>query len=336
MSYRLFLFLARRCTLNAITVLQSTEIQPGADILALSEKWLAQLELRVASGEMAASTRQTYARGWGKFVAWLLARQIVQLTGDDIQTWLGELKKANSAAAVNVWFAGVKSFFAWAMRSRLLLFNPTSGIQGARRSGASRRHKRDVLTYEEVRRVLAIPDRTTPAGARNYAILCLMAYTGARTIEVHRADLADLRTEGGRLVLHVQGKGRLESDELIVVVNADLEDALHSWVATRRKKPGALFTSLSMRNKNGRLSARAIRRIVKNSYLAAGVVGDRKTTHSLRHTAITNAVKHGAPIQKVSHMARHTRLETTMIYYHEIDRLSDPAEGYIDYENQVR
>ncbi len=41
-------------------------------------------------------------------------------------------------------------------------------------------------------------------------MLCLMAYTAARQIELHRADLADLRTISGHLVLAVQGKGRGE------------------------------------------------------------------------------------------------------------------------------
>ena len=81
-----------------------------------------------------------------------------------------------------------------------------------------------------------------------------------------------------------------------------------------------------------RLSLRSIRRIVKQAYRLAGVRGEGKTSHSLRHTAITSAIRHGAPLPKVQSMARHANLNTTMIYYHEVDRVEDPAEGYVDYE----
>jgi site-specific recombinase XerD len=39
----------------------------------------------------------------------------------------------------------------------------------------------------------------------------------------------------------------------------------------------------------------------------------------------------GAPVQKVQSMARHKNIDTTMIYYHEVDRLTNPAEDFINY-----
>jgi len=45
-----------------------------------------------------------------------------------------------------------------------------------------------------------------------------MLYTAARTIEVHRADVNDLTTQGGKLVLLVQGKGHIEKDDMLVLV----------------------------------------------------------------------------------------------------------------------
>jgi integrase len=70
--------------------------------------------------------------------------------------------------------------------------------------------------------------------------------------------------------------------------------------------------------------------IVKGYFQAAGVHGN-KTTHSLHHTAISKAILKGAPVQKVQSMARHKNIDTTMIYYHEVDRLTNPAEDFINY-----
>ncbi len=95
------------------------------------------------------------------------------------------------------------------------------------------------------------------------------------------------------LVLDVAGKGRNEADELLVIANADAQTTIHDWLSARGDEPGPLFVSFSPRSRGSRLSMRAIRGIVKAAYKAAGVRGKRKTTHSLRHTAITKAIHNG-------------------------------------------
>jgi integrase len=77
--------------------------------------------------------------------------------------------------------------------------------------------------------------------------------------------------------------------------------------------------------------------MVKERFRLAGVVGDRKTTHSLRHGAITNAIrqalKTGRSPLAVKGFARHQSMDTTLGYYHEVGRLDDPLEDIIDYSN---
>jgi integrase len=82
------------------------------------------------------------------------------------------------------------------------------------------------------------------APAHDRAILTLMAYTALRTVEVHR-------TETGKLVLTVQGKGRRSKDEIVVIDNPEAVEALYAWLAQRGDAPGPLFTSMSDRNKAG-------------------------------------------------------------------------------------
>ena len=96
-------------------------------------------------------------------------------------------------------------------------------------------------------------------------------------------------------------------------------------------KPEPLFVSFSNRSNGQGLSGGALRLIVKTAYRQAGITSERKTAHSLPHTAITKAIQRGAKPIKVQSMARHKSLDTTMIYYHELDRLEDPAEDYIRY-----
>jgi site-specific recombinase XerD len=301
-------------------------------IEALIHDWQAHLALQVDSGEISPATQAAYARGWNKFWSWLVEQEPQPVDNQTIRRWTAGLRGAGiKPNSINVWLAGVRAFFAWAVAARRIAIDPTAGVRGAKRKGTAKGHLRQALTDAEVRRVLAIPERDKPLGRRDYAILALKAYTGLRDIELQRADLADLRTRGGRMVLYVQGKGRDEKDEFAVIAHPDAEDALYDWLAARGEQPGPLFPSLSNHANGERLTLRSIRRIVKNAFRLAGVHGAGKTSHSLRHTAITSAIRHGAPLPKVQSMARHASLNTTMIYYHEVDRVEDPAEGYVDY-----
>jgi site-specific recombinase XerD len=311
------------------------EVEPAGDVRDLVSKWHRSLDLQVSAGELAATSATTYRRGLEKFLGWAAERGSV--TDDTIREWKAALlAEGRKPGTVNTWLAGVRAFFEWAVSARRLPYNPAASVKGASRKGTSTKHKRDTLTDDEVRRVMAAPDATTNQGKRDCAILATMAYTAARTSDLQRADLDDLRTEQGRLVLHVRGKGHSEADELIVIAHPQAAEALHDWLSARGDKPGPLFVSYSNNNQQGRLSLPAYRAMWLRVKAAAGVRGHMKTLHSLRHTAISNAIRHGAPVQKAQAMARHANIQTTMIYYHEADRLDNPAEEFIRYNGDAR
>ena len=306
------------------------QITKPLDLEGLVNAWKDNLSLRVEAADIKQDTAITYLRGVKKFVIWLGGERP---TADIILTWKAELLKANNKiSSVNAWLAGLRSFFGWLAERGEIPFNPTQAIKGAKRRGANDAHSRELLTDREVTRLLAQPDRNTKEGVRDYAMLNIMLYTGARGIELHRADIGDLRTYDGALIFQAQGKGHDEKGDMLILTS-QVESAVRDWLAIRGKAGNALFISCSNKTKGERLSRRALRGIVRAYMDSAGIQGN-KTTHSLRHTAITNAIKHGAPIQKVKGMSRHASLDTLMIYYHEVDRLTDPAERYISYSSE--
>ena len=319
---------------NAIALTyQSTELTEAINTERLSQllsQFNQAMDLRVRAQEIASNTAQAYARGAERFIQWQALNGSGSGLADTIREWKAAMIESGSKpSAINTWLAGVRALFAYATESGLILSNPASTIKGATRKGTKKRHARESLTDLEARRLLAMPDTGTAQGKRDAAILSVMLYTAARGVELHRADLADLQTQNGRLVLFVQGKGHGEKDDFIVISHA--EAALMDWLGVRGSKPGALFCSLSNRSAGQRLSLQAYRAMIKDYMRLAGVQGN-KSTHSLRHTAITKAITEGVPLHKVSKgLARHASMDTTMIYFHELDRLSDPAEDYIKY-----
>lgn len=304
------------------------------DLYILIDEWLSIVEKEVLSGDKSKTTMTTYKVGIGKFADWIQSG--VNVTPTVVLDWKASLiqdgRKPNTA---NTWLAGVRSFFSWATANGKLPYNPAEFVRGSKRKGSSKKHLKETLTDVEMIRVLSQPDKKTDVGKRDLAIMSLMAYTAARSVEVREANKSDLKTKSGHLVLPIRGKGHSDVDEILVIAHPDAEAALYDWLSVRGEGgDDALFVSMSNRSIGKRLSLRSIREIVKSYFSMAGVSGVTKTTHSLRHTAITSAITHNAPIQKVQSMARHSNISTTMIYYHEADRVENPAENFIKYDDR--
>ncbi len=91
-----------------------------------------------------------------------------------------------------------------------------------------------------------------------------------------------------------------------------------------------LFASLSDRNRGQRLTARSVSQIVKEGLRGIGLNSGRLTAHSLRHTAITLSLQGGASIQEAQALGRHSSVDTTLIYAHNINRIAHAPERKID------
>lgn len=157
--------------------------------------------------------------------------------------------------------------------------------------------------------------------------MVLMITAGLRTIEVIRADIEDLRTVGDSAALFIQGKGKDEKTDYVKVAEP-AEDAIRAYLKARGaaepKQP--LFASEANRNSGERLTTRSVSRIVKEALIEAGFDSDRLTAHSLRHTAATLNLLNGGSLAETQQLLRHTSINTTMIYNHQLDRAKNNSE----------
>lgn len=307
------------------------------DLLA---DWKIVNDRRVRAGQISRATANTYEQGVGRFLAWCRERNVKGVMPATVEEWIAELRAAGlKAGSINTWLFSLKAFFEWAVSEGHSPVNPVAGIKSLALRG-KRQHKRGVLSDDEVVALFKTFDPDKLTDLRNRAIVAVMAFAALRSVEVHRLNLGNLRTSANRIALDIHGKGREEAGETVYLLDRAAIGYLRAWLAKRGKgKPDdPVFTSLSNRTMRGRISLASIRHIVVTCYQQAGVVigvGDRrKTTHSLRHTAITAALRGGAAIQKVSRFARHGSIDTTMIYAHELDREANPAEASIHYDAQ--
>ncbi len=312
------------------------ELAPSIDIYKARGAWLQHLER-----EFSPATEESYRRSFDHFLVWCEFQdppvEIPLCSPKEIRAWRDALAEDYSPSTISLRISGVRSFFQYAIERGAPIDNPTRDVKvrGGSPSG-KRRHKRDELTDDELRSVLATCEGRGPLKIpslidyRDKAILTLMAYCGLRTIEIHRINIGDLETKDGRRILWVWGKGRAEPDDF-VVLPAPAEEPLREWIARRPIEGGPIFISLSKKNRSDRLGLRGLRQMIRGRYLKCDIRSSSKTAHSLRHSAISRAIRGGATPIQVQAMARHSDIKTTIGYYHEKNRIQNPAEDLISY-----
>ena len=305
--------------------------RPGFDssrLRALSEEYRDYLRAE----DHTSSSVTTYAKELERFLSWLEANP--QAIGRETFLQYREaLKSRYAPSSVNLAMVGIRKYLNWLYDIGEIPNNPALGVKGIRQRGRGKTHKKDALTPGEVRRLLGLIPTDSAIGARDKALIGVMLFGGLRTIEVRRALIGHYRTRQNRRILLLQGKGKAEAGDYIVIV-PELEEILSHWLAYHPKgsDPKApLFCSLSRRTYGEALSSSGIRRMVKERFREAGIRDLSKTTHSLRHSAISAVIRGGGTLLQAQTFARHESPETTQIYIHESDRLENPPELLIQY-----
>lgn len=283
--------------------------------------------------DISVSSRETYSRSLKQFISWLSETgkdsRLDLLQREDIlayKDYLAAQKK--SSYTVTLYLTAVRKLYQW-LESRKTYPDITRGIKGAKKPKGFRK---DTLSTDQLREALVSMERQSLEGLRDYAIFNLMARTGLRDIEVSRAQLKDIRQETGQAVLWIQGKGRDSKDDFVLLTEDALKPVkLYLQARGALQDDQALFCSHSDRNTGQALTSRSISRIIKTALRNIGLDDKRLTAHSLRHTAITLSIKGGASLQQAQAMARHTDPKTTMIYFHNLDRIQAGAEKCINF-----
>jgi integrase/recombinase XerD len=302
-------------------------VQPISDqnTLVLSPDYQSIIERFLAAHDIKPKSKETYRRALRQFFVYLEANGGVQPTRETLIAYKAYLiNKDLSAYTVSAYIIALRKLFQWT-ESEHLYANIASTIKGQKKP---RGFKKDALSVKQARKLLT----ETITGARDYALVNLLVRTGLRTVEAERADIEDIRQQGEQAVLFIQGKGRDSKDDLVMLTDETLEP-IRAYIAMRGrgvKDNSPLFISHSDRNYGERLTTRSISRIVKDKLAASGLNDRRLSAHSLRHTAVTFSLIGGATIQEAQTLARHSDINTTLIYAHNLDRLSKAPELKID------
>lgn len=272
----------------------------------------------------------TYIR---QFAKWLSDNGITQPQRDDVRAYRDHLASSGLSAGTQAqYLRAVKHFFKWTAAEGIYP-NISENVHGAKVRQDI--HRKDALERSAVSEIADSIDRSTEAGKRLYAMYMLCITGGLRTVELHRADVGDLKTVGHKTYLYIQGKGHDSKDAPILII-PEVYAAIQDYLNNRSTKPTAkspLFTATGNRNKGGRIAATTISQMLKSAMVNAGYDSDRLTAHSLRHTSGTGAYKATGNIFLAQKHQRHVDVSTTQIYVHaeERDERNTEAQVYSYY-----
>lgn len=179
----------------------------------------------------------------------------------------------------------------------------------------------DLITIQELNRIISGPDTKTVRGLRDRAIFELLFSTGLRVSELCslNKDLDLSRDE-----FPIRGKG----DKIRVVFLSDsAKSIIKDYLEKRDDMDDAMFVQVAgkggkdLLNKKTsiRLTSRSVERIVKFYAIKAGI-SKKVTPHVIRHSFATDLLSNGADLRSVQAMLGHSNITTTQVYTHVTDK----------------
>jgi integrase/recombinase XerD len=270
------------------------------------------------------NTLEAYRSDLLQFGAWLEREGVDAVSARHAQlaAFVEELATGNgdkapvAPATLQRKVACLRSFYRHLRRQGILVDDPTAHLRAPRKD----RKLPQVLTRDEVARLLERPRGTEPAALRDRALLEIMYACGLRASEAIGLEVSDIDLQAG--ILRARGKG---SKERIVPIGSAAARALVAYLMRGRTKlvgdrtEGRLFV-----NHRGRgLTRQGLYKIVQRHAKAAGLE-HKMSPHTLRHTFATHLLAGGCDLRSLQEMLGHADIATTQLYTHlSADRLKD-------------
>lgn len=224
--------------------------------------------------------------------------------------WVGELgMSATSQARI---ISGIRGFYKYCLIEQVTKTDPSTLLEAPK----TRRKLPDTLSFEEIEKVIAQIDQSTPEGGRNKAILETMYSCGLRVTEVVNLKISCLYLDVG--FIRVIGKG---DKERLVPIGRDAAKYIKLYkenIRVHQSVQKECEDFLFLNNKGKYLSRVMIFYIIKSLAAKAGITKNI-SPHTFRHSFATHLVEGGADLRAVQEMLGHESITTTEIYTH-LDR----------------
>lgn len=292
----------------------------ATEIEKLKREFLEHLEIEKGSSLKTVENYDRYLTRFFNFAKIKEPKEITDQAVKDFRLYLNRQSTGNNRATgetlkkktQNYYLIGLRAFLKYLAKHKIESL-PAERIELAKVPERSL----DLITTEELERLLKAPEGEEEKSLRDRAILQLLFSTGLRVSELCSLT-RDINFPSGEF--SIRGKG---SKVRVVFVSEDAKKAVIEYLKKRKDFEDAMFVKVgkekTKEKKNGALTRRSVERIVKYYAIKAGI-SKKVTPHIIRHCFATDLLSNGADIRSVQIMLGHANIATTQIYTHVTDK----------------
>ena len=260
---------------------------------------------------------EAYLHDIEKFTTFLSATKALktpqQITLKDLEQfirWINELGMTPGSQARII--SGLKSFFKYCLLERIITTDPSALLE----SPKLKRTLPDILSFDEIEKIISQLDLSKPEGGRNKAMLETLYSCGLRVSELVNLRISCLFLNDG--FVRVIGKGDKErlvpiGSDAIKYINIYRND-IRVHIAIKSGNDDILFL-----NRRGSKLSRVMIFLIIKEMARLAEINKTISPHTFRHSFATHLVEGGADLRAVQEMLGHESITTTEIYTH-LDR----------------
>ena len=278
---------------------------------------------------LSANSVEAYERDYQRLKTYMDAHgvDVVRASFDDLQAFVFDtFKDVASVRTQARLIAGIHSFYRFLLYHHYIEQDPSELLETPKKE----LHLPDVLSLNEIARMIAQIDMSKSESHRNRAIIEMLYGSGLRVSELVNLRLSEIYLKEG--YMRITGKG---SKQRLVPISPVAAEWFGYWLQDRNAldvKAEAIDIAF-LNRRGGQLTRAMIFTIIKTLARAAGI---QKTIspHTLRHSFATHLLQNGADLRIIQQLLGHESISTTEIYTH-VD-IRDLREAVLKYHPENR
>jgi integrase len=271
-----------------------------------------ELRLAVLDGVLAKNSKRSYALALDELAALSKERQRPISRGLLLEFRAALVERNLSASTINVKLSAVRKLVEEAKRAGAIGGEEASQMADVPNIPQHGARLGNWLTKEQAKELLAVPDRSTLKGKRDYVILALLTGCALRRNELTMLDVETIQFRESRWVLaDLEGKGRRVRT---VAIPIWVKHGINAWMTAAAIEDGRLLrrVSKSGKMKGDRLSDWAVWSVVEQAAKEIGI--ERFGAHDLRQTCAKLCRKAGGDLEQIKFLLGHSSIQTTERY----------------------
>lgn len=254
------------------------------------------------------NTLLSYRRDINNYIEFLKIKKqrIETANGTTVLDYLMGLQQSGkSASTVSRSLASIRSMYRFLQNEGTITVDPTAQLHSLK----AEKKLPEVLTNEEIERLLAQPDTDDLKGCRDKAMLELLYATGMRVSEMIDLKLSDVDMDIGYINCNHGAKLR------VIPVYSIAKKAVKDYIEGARAYmvKGSGEDTLFVNCNGNKMTRQGFWKIIKQYAVSANIEKDI-TPHTLRHSFATHLLENGADLKSIQEMLGHTDISSTQVY----------------------